>query len=149
MNEKGAILPSIIVFVFLLVVILLGSVSIYHDQMHQLFATKESYNAKGMLLLTEEELRMKLNNSELIETGKATFKNGEVTVKKMSTNLYQLTAVTNKQFSMTKQMKYVVPKKQLEQKEEAKPVESESVEIERPVNLIDQTDEIQKNQLTP
>ncbi|MBM6613358.1 hypothetical protein JTF06_00455 [Desemzia sp. RIT804] len=106
MNEKGAILPSIIVFVLLLVVILLGSVNIYHNQMHQLFATKETYNAKAMLMVTEQELTAKLDNSEMIETGTATFQNGEVHIKKTASNHYQLTAVTNKEFSLTKQIIY-------------------------------------------
>lgn len=104
MNEKGAILPSIIVFIFLLVVILLGSTTVYHNQMHQLFATKESYNAKAMLLLTEAELTSRLDNSEVIETGTATFQHGEVQIKKAASNQYELTAVTNNHFSLKKKV---------------------------------------------
>lgn len=56
MNERGAILPSIMVFVFLLVVVLLGSVQIYRNQMYQLLATTEMYEAKSMLSFTEREI---------------------------------------------------------------------------------------------
>lgn len=122
MNEKGAILPSIIVFVFLLVVILLGSVTHYRNQMHQLFATKESYHAKSMLMLTEEELITRLNHSERIEEGVSTFHNGKVTFKKTAPYLYQLKAMTNNQFTIIKQMKYVVSEESSQQseKEESK-----------------------------
>ena len=132
MNEKGAILPSIIVFVFLLVVILLGSVNIYRNQMHQLFATKESYNAKSMLLLTENELMSRLDNSEMIETGTATFQNGEVQIKKTAAHHYQLTAVTHNHFSLKKQIEHSI----LESSEESEEsISSETMQTNQADNV--------------
>lgn len=128
MNEKGAVLPSVIVFVFLLVVILLGSINVYHNQMHQLFATKESYNAKAMLIMTEHELTSRLDNSEVIETGTATFKNGEVQIKQTLSHQYQLTAVTKNHFSLKKQIQHSI----LESSEVLEEtISSEGIQIEK------------------
>lgn len=124
MNEKGAILPSIIVFVFLLVVILLSSVKIYHDQVHQLTATKESYKARTMLELAEQEMSTRVGAEELVETGTADFDVGKVYVKKLSLNRYQLRAVTNTQFSIQKEVTYTIPESEVEESSPSESTES-------------------------
>lgn len=104
MNEKGAILPSIIVFVFLLVVVLLGSVQIYRNQMYQLLVTTEAYEAKSMLSFVERELLDSSTDTKRMQTGTVTFNHGEVYIEKIDTTHYRLKVVTDNQFSLTKQI---------------------------------------------
>lgn len=115
MNEKGAVLPSVIVFTFLLIIILLSSVKIYHDQVHQLSATKESYKARTMLELTEQEVLLRVDAKKIIETGTVVFDVGKVSVKKLSTNLYVLQAVTDTQFSIQKEISYTITENETEE----------------------------------
>ncbi|MGE7365689.1 hypothetical protein ACQKKE_03440 [Desemzia incerta] len=104
MNERGAILPSIMVFVFLLVVVLLGSVQIYRNQMYQLLATTEMYEAKSMLSFTEREILDRSKELKMLQTGTITFNNGKVYINKTDSMHYQLEAVTTNQFSLVKQI---------------------------------------------
>lgn len=104
MNEKGAILPSIMVFVFLLIVVMLGSVQVYRNQMYQLLATTEAYEAKSMLSYTERELLFSSMDTEMLQTGTVTFNNGKVYITKLDSTHYQLKAVTTNQFSLDKQV---------------------------------------------
>lgn len=104
MNEKGAVLPSIIVFVFLLVVVLLGSVQIYRNQMYQLLVTTEAYEAKSMLSFVERELLDSSTDTKRMQTGTVTFNHGEVYIEKIDTTHYRLKVVTDNQFSLTKQI---------------------------------------------
>lgn len=111
MNEKGAVLPSVMVFVFLLVIILLGSVKIYHDQIHQLTGTREAYKAETMLQLTEQELMARLENDETIYSGTAKFDAGRVTIQKNTAKHYQIKATTNTGFTLQKEVEYAVKEK--------------------------------------
>lgn len=111
MNEKGAVLPSVMVFVFLLVIILLGSVKIYQDQIHQLTGTREAYKAKTMLQLTEQELMARLENDEAIHSGEAKFDVGRVAIQKKSAEYYQIKVTTNTGFTLQKEVEYVVKEK--------------------------------------
>lgn len=107
MNEKGAILPSVMVFVFLLIVVMLGSVHVYRNQMYQLLATTEAYEAKSMLSFTERELLISTLDVEMLQTGTVTFNSGKVYITKLDSTHYQLKAVTTNQFSLDKQV--IVP----------------------------------------
>lgn len=127
MNERGAILPSIIVFVFLLLVLLSGSAKIYQDQVHQLVVTKESYKARTMLALTEQEILTHIEGDRSVDTGAAVFDVGTVTIKKLSENRYQLIAVTDSQFSIQKEVVYTIPESEIETEEtnQRRPTEKE------------------------
>lgn len=109
MNEKGAILPSIIVFVFLLLILLSGSAKIYQDQVHQLIVTKESYKARTMLELTEQEIITRIETKKSFNGGTAVFDVGTVTIKKISENRYQLKAITDNRFSTQTEVVYTIP----------------------------------------
>lgn len=122
MNERGAILPSIMVFVFLLVVVLLGSVQIYRNQMYQLLATTEMYEAKSMLSFTEREILDRSMDSKKLQTGTITFNNGKVHITKTDSMHYQLEAVTTNQFSLVKQIAVSSLKNETAQDEDKKEI---------------------------
>ena len=122
MNERGAILPSIMVFVFLLVVVLLGSVRIYRNQMYQLLATTEMYEAKSMLSFTEREILDRSMDSKKLQTGTITFNNGKVYITKTDSMHYQLEAVTTNQFSLVKQIAVSSLKNETAQDEDKKEI---------------------------
>lgn len=54
MNQKGALLPTALVFLILLTLLLLGTLKIYQNQFEQLQVTKDHYQAKTMISLTKK-----------------------------------------------------------------------------------------------
>lgn len=132
MNEKGAVLPSVIVFVFLLLIILLGSATIYRDQVHQLAITKESYKAKTMLQLTEKELMVRLENKETIATGTVVFDVGEVAIKKINPERYQIKATTDRQFKLQRDFVYTLKESSAEESSKAESLIESSTNLALP-----------------
>ncbi len=57
MNQKGALLPTALVFLILLTLLLLGTLKIYQNQFEQLQVTKDHYQAKTMISLTKKKVK--------------------------------------------------------------------------------------------
>ena len=94
MREKGGILPSIIIFVWLVLILLVGTGLSYRNQMYQLRLTKQTYEAKSMLIMSESALKKQLVSDADLAVAKVEFEEGIVTIKKISPNIYELNAKT-------------------------------------------------------
>lgn len=82
MNEKGAVLPSVMIFVLLMSVALLGTNQIFKNQMNQLRMTKHYYEVESMLILSKMELNSQLDLNKDLEKGTVLFTDGTVTIQK-------------------------------------------------------------------
>ncbi|ALV22938.1 MAG: hypothetical protein RR548_03245 [Carnobacterium sp.] len=98
MNQKGAILPSVIVFVFLLSAVSMGTTQIYKRQMQQLKATEDYYIVQSMIELSKAELQYQLKSTPDIQELFLTYAAGTVRVQKTATKTYQFTGISNKAF---------------------------------------------------
>ncbi|MDN6626866.1 MAG: hypothetical protein L0K82_06590 [Pisciglobus halotolerans] len=94
MKEKGGILPSIIIFVWLVLTLLVGTVSSYRSQMYQLRMTKQVYEAKSMLVMSESALKKQLIADSDLSFAKVEFEEGIVLIKKLSSDTYELNVKT-------------------------------------------------------
>lgn len=99
MNEKGAVLPSVIVFVLLMSIILLGTNRIFENQMNQLRMTKHYYKVESMLVLSKMELESQYELNHEIQNGIVIFSDGTVTIQKKSMNLFTLNGTFKNVFS--------------------------------------------------
>ncbi|SIO03171.1 hypothetical protein SAMN05878443_1052 [Carnobacterium alterfunditum] len=99
MNEKGAVLPSVMVFVLLMSIILLGTNKIFENQMNQLRMTKHYYNVESMLILSKMELKNQYELNQEIENGIVTFSDGTVTIQKKSMDSFTLKGTLKNVFS--------------------------------------------------
>lgn len=90
MNQKGALLPTALVFLILLTLLLLGTLKIYQNQFEQLQVTKDHYQAKTMIFLTKKKL--KEESHENWTKGKFVFQSGEVEIVKQ--DAYQFAVQT-------------------------------------------------------
>lgn len=105
MREKGGILPSIIVFVWLVLVLLVGTVSSYRSQMYQLRMTKQVYEAKSMLVMSETALKKHLISNSDLAVAKVEFEEGIVMIKKLSSDTYELNVKTKQGLTKKKKSK--------------------------------------------
>jgi len=112
MNEKGAVLPSVMVFVLLMSIILLGTNKIFENQMNQLRMTKHYYNVESMLILSKMELKNQYELNQEIENGIVTFSDGTVTIQKKSMDSFTLKGTLKNVFS--KQMEVQLKKQPIE-----------------------------------
>lgn len=98
MNQKGAILPSVVIFVFLLATVTMGTARIYKNQMQQMKTTENYYVIQTMLELSKAELREQLTIDPDLQEAFFTFKTGTVRVQKISGTSYLLTGTADKSF---------------------------------------------------
>lgn len=93
MNQKGAILPTVLMFVALLLLLTLGTITIYQGQMRQLVVLNNHYEAKELILLAKIQLEIKtIEKNRQIKTMKLEFDNGYVEVKLKELWEYQFVA---------------------------------------------------------
>ena len=112
MNEKGAVLPSVMIFVLLMSVALLGTNQIFKNQMNQLRMTKNYYEVESMLILSKMELNSQLDLNKDFEKGTILFTDGTVTIQKKGGNTFNLEGKLKNIFS--KQLTVHLEKKSIE-----------------------------------
>ncbi|MEG0679389.1 MAG: hypothetical protein RR439_06055, partial [Carnobacterium sp.] len=82
MNQKGAILPSVVIFVFLITTVMIGTTRIYKNQMQQMMMTENYYIIQTMLALSKAEVQRQLIESEDFKNAVFVFEDGKVEVTK-------------------------------------------------------------------
>lgn len=128
MNEKGAVLPSVMVFVLLMSIVLLGTNRIFENQMNQLRMTKHYYEVESMLILSKIELNRQFELNKDIQKGLITFSNGTVTVQKKDVDLFNLNGTLKNVFS--KQIEVYLKQQQItENSENEEQIEETNEEI--------------------
>ena len=98
MNEKGAVLPSVLVFVLLMSIMLLGTNRIFENQMNQLRMTKHYYEVESMLILSKMELKEQYELNKEFKNGRVVFSDGTVSIQKKDENLYILNPISANNF---------------------------------------------------
>lgn len=82
MNQKGAILPTVIMFVALLLLLALGTITIYQGQMRQLMILNQHYEAKSLMLIAKKQLEIKRGAIKReVKAMKLEYSTGDVTIK--------------------------------------------------------------------
>ncbi|WP_407372244.1 hypothetical protein [Carnobacterium sp.] len=99
MNEKGAILPSVMVFLLLMSIMILGTNRVFENQMNQLRMTKHYYEVESMLILSKIELNRQYELDKEIQKGIVTFPNGIVTIQRKEANVFILNGTFKDVFS--------------------------------------------------
>ncbi|SDQ48253.1 hypothetical protein SAMN04487752_2476 [Carnobacterium viridans] len=99
MNEKGAVLPSVMVFLLLMSIMILGTNRVFENQMNQLRMTKHYYEVESMLILAKMELNSQYELDKEIQKGIVTFPNGIVTIQRKEANVFILTGTLKDVFS--------------------------------------------------
>ena len=112
MNEKGAVLPSVMMFVLLMSIILLGTNKIFENQMNQLRMTKHYYKVESMLILSKMELKNQYELNKEIKNGIVIFSDGIVTIQKKSMDSFTLNGTLKNVFS--KQMEVQIKQQPIE-----------------------------------
>lgn len=99
MNEKGAVLPSVMVFLLLMSIMILGTNRVFENQMNQLRMTKHYYEVESMLILAKMELSSQYEIDKEIRKGIVTFPNGIVTIQRKEANVFILNGTLKDVFS--------------------------------------------------
>lgn len=99
MNEKGAVLPSVMVFLLLMSIMILGTNRVFENQMNQLRMTKHYYEVESMLILAKMELSSQCEIDKEIRKGIVTFPNGIVTIQRKEGNVFILNGTLKDVFS--------------------------------------------------
>ena len=99
MNEKGAVLPSVLVFLMLMSIMILGTNRVFENQMNQLRMTKHYYEVESMLILSKIELNRQYELDKEIQKGIVTFPNGTVTIQRKEANEFILNGTLKDVFS--------------------------------------------------
>lgn len=94
MNQKGAILPSVVIFVFLMSTIMIGTARIYKNQMQQMKISKNYYLIQTMIALSKTEVQRQLAESKDYEKNVFIFEDGKVKVSKVKVNSYEFIGET-------------------------------------------------------
>ncbi|MGB3160814.1 hypothetical protein [Carnobacterium sp.] len=94
MNQKGAILPSVVIFVFLMSTIMIGTARIYKNQMQQMKISKNYYLIQTMIALSKTEVQRQLAESKDYEKSVFIFEDGKVKVSKVKVNSYEFIGET-------------------------------------------------------
>lgn len=126
MNQKGAILPSVVIFVFLMATLMTGTTRIYKNQMQQMMITENYYLIQTMIALSKAEVQTKLATSEDFKNSEFSFEDGKVEVIKESGNTYLFIGATNNKILDPVEVSATFPNDK-EQKEEKK--SEDNVEI--------------------
>ncbi|AEB29348.1 hypothetical protein CAR_c06540 [Carnobacterium sp. 17-4] len=99
MNEKGAVLPSVMVFLLLMSIMILGTNRVFENQMNQLRMTKHYYEVESMLILSKIELNRQYDVDKEIQKGIVTFPNGTVTIQRKEADVFILNGTLKNVFS--------------------------------------------------
>lgn len=94
MNQKGAILPSVVIFVFLITTVMIGTTRIYKNQMQQMMMTENYYLIQTMLALSKAEVQRQLIESEDFKNAVFVFEDGKVKVTKETNDSYTFIGTT-------------------------------------------------------
>ncbi|MEG0268334.1 MAG: hypothetical protein RR649_06170 [Carnobacterium sp.] len=94
MNQKGAILPSVVIFVFLITTVMIGTTRIYKNQMQQMMMTENYYIIQTMLALSKAEVQRQLIESEDFKNAVFVFEDGKVEVTKETNDSYTFIGTT-------------------------------------------------------
>ena len=90
MNQKGAILPTVIMFVALLLLLALGTITIYQGQMRQLMILNQHYEAKSLMLIAKKQLEIKRGAIKReVKEMKLEYSTGDVTIKQGQVGEFQ------------------------------------------------------------
>lgn len=90
MNQKGAILPTVIMFVALLLLLALGTITIYQGQMRQLMILNQHYEAKSLMLIAKKQLEIKRGAVKReVKAMKLEYSTGDVTIKQGQVGEFQ------------------------------------------------------------
>ncbi|TFJ73880.1 hypothetical protein [Carnobacterium maltaromaticum] len=90
MNQKGAILPTVIMFVALLLLLALGTITIYQGQMRQLMILNQHYEAKSLMLIAKKQLETKRGAVKReVKAMKLEYSTGDVTIKQGQVGEFQ------------------------------------------------------------
>lgn len=119
MNQKGAILPSVVIFVFLIATLMTGTARIYKNQMQQMMITENYYLIQAMIALSKAEVQTKLAISEDFKNSEFYFEDGKVEVIKKSKDTYLFIGATNNKILDPIEVSATFPNDK-EQKEEMK-----------------------------
>jgi len=128
MNEKGAVLPSVMMFVLLMSIILLGTNKIFENQMNQLRMTKHYYKVESMLILSKMELKNQYELNKEIKNGVVIFSDGTVTIQKKSMDSFTLNGTLKNVFS--KQMEVQIKQQPIENSNDKEATEDKIVVTE-------------------
>jgi len=128
MNEKGAVLPSVMMFVLLMSIILLGTNKIFENQMNQLRMTKHYYKVESMLILSKMELKNQYELNKEIKNGVVIFSDGTVTFQKKSMDSFTLNGTLKNVFS--KQMEVQIKQQPIENSNDKEATEDKIVVTE-------------------
>ncbi|SEL16110.1 hypothetical protein SAMN04488700_2392 [Carnobacterium iners] len=88
MNQKGTILPSVVIFVFLIATVMIGTARIYKNQMQQMILTENYYLIHTMIALSKVEVQRKLAESSTFKKAVFNFEDGKVEVYKEKEESY-------------------------------------------------------------
>ncbi|WP_051912513.1 hypothetical protein [Carnobacterium funditum] len=88
MNQKGAILPSVVIFVFLITTVMGGTAHIYKNQMQQMMITENYYLIQTMISLSKAEVQRQLIESPNFKGAIFMFEDGKVEVSKTVTDSF-------------------------------------------------------------
>lgn len=90
MNQKGAILPTVIMFVALLLLLALGTITIYQGQMRQLMILNQHYEAKSLMLIAKKQLEIERGAIKReVKAMKLEYSTGDVTIKQGQVGEFQ------------------------------------------------------------
>jgi len=99
MNEKGAVLPSVMVFLLLMSIMTLGTNRVFENQINQLRMTKHYYEVESMLILAKIELNHQYELDKEIQNGIVTFPSGIVAIHRKEANVFILNGTLKDVFS--------------------------------------------------
>ncbi|MCA9765377.1 MAG: hypothetical protein KC455_03045 [Carnobacterium sp.] len=99
MNQRGAILPSVIIFVFLLATVMIGTSRIYKNQMQQMMLTENYYLIHTMIALSKVDFQRQLVKSPTLEKAVFNFEDGKVEVDREKENVYVFIGETKSDLS--------------------------------------------------
>ena len=88
MDQKGTILPSVVIFVFLIATVMMGTARIYKNQMQQMMITEDYYLVQTMIELSKAEVQRELVESSFFQEAVFIFEDGKVEVKKITVDSY-------------------------------------------------------------
>ncbi|WP_414839862.1 hypothetical protein [Carnobacterium sp. TMP28] len=99
MNQRGAILPSVVIFVFLLATVMIGTSRIYKNQMQQMMLTENYYLIHTMIALSKVDFQRQLVKSPTLEKAVFNFEDGKVEVDREKENVYVFIGKTKNNLS--------------------------------------------------
>lgn len=100
MNEKGMILPSVLVFILAVCIMLIGTASVYRNQLHQIRLTQNYYELRAMMELSKMELEPLFEESSETSSATVIFQNGTVHAQKIELGIIALKGELKNKFSL-------------------------------------------------